>query len=101
MVVKDRILKAILDRSAATANDLFYYNAFTPTVMQSMKTQISEWGLNIGTMIIAFDVWNDIITDNEFVAFFDQISKHQITGAFCVQTQIENSSNCWNIFETY
>jgi len=78
MVVEDRIFKAALDRSAATANDLFFYNSFTPTVMQSMKTQVSEWGLNVGTMVLAFDVWNDIITDNEFVAFFDQISKHEI-----------------------
>lgn len=59
MVVKDRIFKSILDKSAMTANDLFYYNAYTPVVMQSMKTQISEWGLNVGTALISFDIWND------------------------------------------
>jgi hypothetical protein len=78
MVIEDRIFKGALDRSANTANDLVYYNSFTPTVMQSMKTQVSEWGLNVGSMVLAFDVWNDIIADNEFVAFFDQISKHEI-----------------------
>ena len=78
MVVKDRIFKTALDRAAATSNDLFYYNSYTPTVMQSMKTQVSEWGLNVGTKIIAFDVWNDIIADNDWVGFFDQVSKHEL-----------------------
>jgi hypothetical protein len=78
MVIEDRIMKAALDRGAATSNDLFYFNSYTPTVMQSMKTEISEWGLNVGTMLIAFDIWNDIVSDNEFVNWFDQVSKHEI-----------------------
>ena len=46
--------------------------------MQAMKTQPSEFGLNVSTMIISFDIWNDIVADADFVSFFDQVSKHEI-----------------------
>jgi len=78
MVVEDRVMKLGLDATAASVNDLFFYNSFTPTVMQSMKTEIAVFGLNVGTALIAFDIWNDIVTDNEWVAFIDQVTKHEI-----------------------
>jgi len=78
MVVEDRIMKSALDATAATVNDLFFYNSFTPTVMQAMKTEIAVFGLNVGTALVAFDIWNDIVADNEWVAFFDQVTKHEI-----------------------
>jgi len=52
MVIEDRIFKQAMDAAASTANDLFFFNSFTPTVMQSMKTEIAYWGLNVSTMLI-------------------------------------------------
>jgi len=83
MVVEDRIMKLGLDKAAATSNDLFYFNTFSPTALQSMKTQVVYRGLTAANMIISFDIWDDIIADAEFSAWFDQVTKHDIvlTGA--------------------
>jgi hypothetical protein len=83
MVVEDRLMKVGMDKAAATSNDLFYFNTFSPTALQSMKTQIVHWGLTAANMLISFDIWDDIIADQEFSQWFDQVTKHDIvlTGA--------------------
>lgn len=78
MVAEDRIWLRLAREAAPTANDLVYYNTFTPTVFTTLRTSIAEWGIPVTTALISFDVWNDIIADPEFSNWFDPVSKHEI-----------------------
>lgn len=70
--------KALFDVSATTYNELVYFNAFTPSVFQSMRTQIARWTIPVAHALISVDLWNDILTDTEFANYFDPVSKHQV-----------------------
>jgi hypothetical protein len=78
LVREDDIAKRLLDAAAPTANDLVFFNTFTPTIFTSLRTQVARWGIPPATAIIAWDLWNDIIADAEFSAWFDPVSKHEI-----------------------
>lgn len=78
MVREDRILKALFDRSITAFNDIVYYTTFNPTVFTTIRTQVSRWGTPAATMIMAWDVWDDIIADPDFVAWWDPVTKHEL-----------------------
>ncbi|MBU0846499.1 hypothetical protein KKH23_04865 [Patescibacteria group bacterium] len=78
MVTEDKIWLQLARTAAVADNDLVYFNTFTPTVFTSLRTSIAEWGIPVTTAIIAFDIWNDIIADHEFSAWFDPVTKHEI-----------------------
>jgi len=78
LVREDNVWLTLAREAAATENDLFYFNTFTPTVFSEMRTQVARWGIPVTTAILAFDLWNDIIADTEFSSWFDPVSKHEI-----------------------
>jgi len=78
LVREDNVAKMLLDAAAPAANDLTFFNTFTPTIFSSLRTQVARWGIPVATAIIAWDLWNDIIADSEFSAWFDPVSKHEI-----------------------
>ena len=75
---EDLRTKALLDASAPTYNELVFFNAFTPSVFQAMRTQIARWTIPVAHALIAVDLWNDILTDTEFSSYYDPVSKHQV-----------------------
>jgi hypothetical protein len=78
LVGEDKVWLRLGRAAAATSNDLFYFNTFTPTVFSQMMNQVARWGIPVTTAILAFDLWNDIIADTEFSSWFDPVSKHEI-----------------------
>jgi hypothetical protein len=78
LVQEDRTWLTLARTAAPAANDLFFFNTFTPTVFSEMRTQVARWGLPVVSAIVAFDLWNDIIADTEFSSWFDPVSKHEI-----------------------
>jgi len=78
MVREDRLTKILLDRAAPTDNDLISFTSFTPSVFTSLRTQVARWGIPVPTAIIAYDIWDDIIADTDFVAWFDPVTKHEL-----------------------
>jgi hypothetical protein len=78
LVGEDKVWLRLARAAAATSNDLFYFNTFTPTVFAQMMNQVARWGIPVTTAILAFDLWNDIIADTEFSSWFDPVSKHEI-----------------------
>lgn len=78
LVQEDNVWLRLARQAAATSNDLFFFNTFTPTVFSEMRTQVARWGIPVTTAIIAFDLWNDIIADTEFSSWFDPVHKHEI-----------------------
>lgn len=75
---EDLRTKALFDAAAPSYNDLVFFNAFTPAVFQSMRTQISRWTIPVAHALISVDLWNDILADTEFAAYYDPVSKHQL-----------------------
>lgn len=75
---EDLRTKTLFDQSATTYNELVFFNAFTPSVFQSMRTQIARWTIPVAHAILAVDLWDDILADTEFAAYYDPVSKHQI-----------------------
>lgn len=78
LVREDNVWLNLARSAAPTANDLFFFNTFTPTVFSEMRTQVARWGIPVTTAVVAFDMWNDIIADSEFSSWFDPVSKHEI-----------------------
>lgn len=78
LVREDKITKALLDRASTSFNDLVFYTSFNPTIATTIRTQVNRWGTPAATMLIAWDVWDDIIADPDFVNFFDPVTKHEL-----------------------
>lgn len=75
---EDLRTKALFDAAATAYNDAVYFNAFTPSVFQSMRTQIARWTIPVAHCLLAVDLWDDILTDSEFASYYDPVSKHQV-----------------------
>jgi len=78
LVRDDNITRSLLNRSISAFNDVVYYTNFNPTVFTTTRTQVNRWGTPAQTMIHAWDVWDDIIADPDFVAWFDPVTKHEL-----------------------
>lgn len=78
MVVEDRMLKDLSDRAAQVRNDLIVFNALSPQVFTSMRTQIGSWNITPAQAIISFDMWDDIIADATFSSWYSPVEKHQL-----------------------
>jgi len=78
MVREDRLTKKLLDKAAPVQNNLVFFNTFTPSVFTTLRTQVASWGLPVQTAIIAYDLWNDIIADPDFTAWYDPVTKHEL-----------------------
>lgn len=78
LVAEDRMWLALARQAAPAYNDEILFNTFTPVIFTQMRTLIAQWGIPVTTAIISFDIWNDIIADNEFSTWFDPATKHEI-----------------------
>lgn len=65
-------------QGASVHNDLTLFPSFTPSVLTTMRTAVARWGTPAATMVISFDLWNDIISHSEFTAWYDQVHKHEL-----------------------
>jgi len=76
---EDRVLMNLFDSAASSLNSPFFFNDFTPTAMQTMKTEIaSNGGIPVTSMLISYDIWNDIVAQPEFTAWYSEIAKHEL-----------------------
>lgn len=78
MVAEDRAFKVLCDRAASTANEIVYYNTFTPAVFSNLRQQISDWHLPVVAAVIASDIWDDIIASADFSNWFDPVTKYHL-----------------------
>lgn len=75
---EDLITRALLTAASTTFNNLVLFTTFNPSVLTTLRTQVNRWGTPAATMVIAFDIWDDIIADADFVAWWDQVHKHEL-----------------------
>jgi len=78
MVRKDRLLRVLSNRAAVAQNGIFYFTDFTPTVFSGIRTQLLGWGIPPATCIIAYDIWDDIISNSAWTQWYDPVTKHEL-----------------------
>lgn len=79
LVGEDKVFKLLADKAATALNTPFYFSDFTPTTLTTMRSEIlSNGGIPVTSMLISFDIWNDIIAQPEFTAWYSEIAKHEL-----------------------
>ncbi len=59
-------------------NDLILFTNFTPAVLTTLKNQVDRWGTPAATFTMAYDLWQDIISDADFGDWFDPVHQHEL-----------------------
>lgn len=78
MVREDRILRDLMLTAAPLFNDRVFFGNFNPASLAQMQNQVSSWGAPAANLLIAFDLWQDIISNNDFVNWFDPVHQHEL-----------------------
>jgi hypothetical protein len=79
LVAEDRAFKNIVDTAANAYNPLFLFPTLTPSVWTNMKIAVEEYGNTpVTSALMSMDLWPDVETDPEFVAWFSELEKHEI-----------------------
>ena len=78
MVQEDRLWKTAADAAAVVRNTLQVFTSFTPQIMSRIKSQVARWGLPVSSCLISYDIWDDIIGNSDFSAFFDPVTKYEL-----------------------
>jgi len=78
MVREDRILRDLMLAAAPLFNDRVFFGNFNPASLAQMQTQVSSWGAPAANLLIAYDLWQDIISNNDFVNWFDPVHQHEL-----------------------
>ncbi len=77
-VTEDRMLKHVMDLAAPSFNNLVGFSAFTPSVIGELRQNVGSWGLTPTTMLISYDLLNDMWSDPDWTSWYDQGMKHQL-----------------------
>jgi len=78
MVREDLILRQLMLDAAPLFNDRVFFGNFNPASLAQMQNQVSSWGAPAANLLIAYDLWQDIISNNDFVNWFDPVHQHEL-----------------------
>jgi len=80
MTAEDKTVKAVFDASVGINNPLVYVSGgLTPAIISSMSARVySQVGSNGGSILLAADYWEDILTKSDFAGYYDPVSKLEL-----------------------
>jgi len=78
LVQEDRLARRLLNTGSTAYNTITYFTTLTPAIFSSLRTQVGSWGIPVSTCLLSWDLWDDIISDTDFVGWFDEIHKHEL-----------------------
>lgn len=80
MIEEDRILKRLLDGTVNLLNSQqALVGGLTPTSLAATRNEVIKWGINTPTMLMATDLWNDIIGNAAaFGNLFDPVTQFEL-----------------------
>lgn len=78
LVSEDRHIKSRWDSSVGFFNPLLQFSTFTPLFFSQAKISVDHWGIPCTRAVMAWDLWNDIVAEPEFSAWFDPVTKHSL-----------------------
>lgn len=87
MVTEDRMWYNLAKATIGDANNLTVISGnLTPITMMGVHQNVQGWGLKVAHMLMASDLWQDIIGDTTFIAAIEPVSRHELimTGQLAV-----------------
>jgi hypothetical protein len=79
MVQEDRTFINMAIASINVSNPLTaIVGTLNPTGLATLRNQVTRWDIPVAGLLIANDLWNDIIGDTGFSQLIDQVSKHEL-----------------------
>ena len=79
MVSEDRIWKSMADKTIGMDNPLTnVVGTLNPAALMSVKNYVTSWNIPARYLLIANDLWNDIVADPSWMDAIDQVSKHEV-----------------------
>lgn len=79
MTGEDRIWKQAADATIGVENNVTYIgSSLTPSILAQIRSGVTAWNLPASTVLLANDLWNDIIGNSDFHALFDPVHRYDL-----------------------
>lgn len=79
MVAEDRVWYRLATATVNQANPFTTVTGqLSPSSMMSVKTLVTRWNIPAAHWLIASDIWNDIVGNQQFANIIDPVSKHEL-----------------------
>lgn len=79
LVQEDKVFINFANQAAGIYNPLIGFPTLTPSAFQTMKNTVESWGgTPVTNALISFDLWNDIVAEPEFTAWYSELEKHEL-----------------------
>ncbi len=79
MVGEDRLWRKMSLETVNMANPLTQFvGTMTAGGLMTLRNQVSRWNIPVTSLLIANDVWTDVVADTSFQANIDQVSKYEL-----------------------
>jgi len=87
MVAEDRLYKNAADSLVGIDNDLTVISGtLTPLTLMEVRNLVGRWDLPVPQMLMASDMWIDIVGDSTFIQAIEPVARHELimTGELAV-----------------
>ena len=79
MVGEDRLYKTAADMMVGIDNDLTVISGtLTPMTLMEVRNMVSRWDLPVPQLLIASDMYIDIVGDSTFIQAIEPVSRHEL-----------------------
>ena len=79
MTGEDRIWKNMADATAGVKNPVtFIGSTLSPSILAQIRSGVSDWNIPATTMLLANDLWNDIVGNAEFHRMFSDVHRYDV-----------------------
>ena len=87
MVGEDRVWYNLANATVGLDNPLTLISGtLTPLLLMSVRTNVARWGLQTTSVLMANDLYNDIVGDASFIQAIEPVARHELimTGELAV-----------------
>jgi hypothetical protein len=87
MVGEDRLWYAAANECVGMDNDLSIISGtLTPLTLMEVRTMVARWNLAVPNLLMAADLYNDIVGDSSFIQAIEPVARHELimTGELAV-----------------
>lgn len=79
MTGEDRLWKMGADATAGIENNVVYIgSSLTPSILAQVRSGVTNWNIPATTMLLANDLWNDIIGNSDFHSLMDPVHRYDL-----------------------
>lgn len=79
MVAEDRTWLALANQASGVANGgTSVVGNLTTTVLGNVRNLVTRWRVPVSKLLVASDLWTDVLADSSFSVALDPVSKHEL-----------------------